>query len=67
MTDNDLMPFGKYQGQKMANVPAEYLMYIYDKGWVSIHKFNKVFWYIKDNLRVLQVEVRRKKAQEQDG
>lgn len=32
LTDNDLMPFGKFKGIKMANVPASYLVYLYSNG-----------------------------------
>lgn len=31
MTDNDLMPFGKHKGKKMANVPASWLVWFYDE------------------------------------
>lgn len=31
LTDHSLMPFGKYQGQPMANVPDEYLIYLYSQ------------------------------------
>jgi len=55
--DNSPMPFGKYQGEKMANVPASYLMWLYNE-----NKCNKeVREYIEDNLDVLQEEIRRKK------
>lgn len=29
-TDETEMPFGKYKGQKLANVPASYLLWYYD-------------------------------------
>jgi len=29
MKDIDLMPWGKYKGVKMANVPASYLIWLY--------------------------------------
>ena len=32
LTDEYEMPFGKYKGTKMANVPASYLVYIYENG-----------------------------------
>lgn len=28
MTDNDEMPYGKYKGTAMANVPAPYLLWL---------------------------------------
>ena len=30
MNDSDLMPFGKYKGEAMANVPASYLVWFWD-------------------------------------
>lgn len=46
------MPFGKYKGRKLDNVPAGYLLYIYDN--------MRVFWelkqYIEDHYQILQKE-----------
>lgn len=53
MTDNDLMPFGKYKGTKMANVPAHYLLHLFNNcDWLS----GKVKSYIVDNLEELRSE-----------
>lgn len=30
MTDQDLMPFGKYKYRKMEDVPADYLLWLRD-------------------------------------
>jgi uncharacterized protein (DUF3820 family) len=55
LTDNSPMPFGKHKGEKMANVPAAYLMWLYDE-----NKCNReVREYIEDNLDVLKEEVKR--------
>ena len=57
LTDESIMPFGKYQGKKMANVPAHYLIWLYDN-----NKCNKeVRTYIVDNLDVLKVEIKNSK------
>jgi len=57
LNDNSPMPFGMYKGEKMANVPASYLMWLYDE-----NKCNKeVREYIEDNLDVLQEEIKKKK------
>lgn len=32
LVDYDLMPFGKYKGRTMADVPASYLMWLWDNG-----------------------------------
>lgn len=52
LTDNDLMPFGKYKGEKMVNVPATYLLFMKDK-----IKNKKILEYIEDNIDVLDFEV----------
>lgn len=31
LTDQDPMPFGKYQGTPMSNVPDSYLIWLYNK------------------------------------
>lgn len=55
MDDNSLMTFGKYKGVKIANVPASYLIYIYENGrlWGDLKE------YIEDNLEVLKEEIKR--------
>ena len=57
LTDNSPMPFGKYKNQKMANVPASYLLWLYDNDKCNSY----VKEYIEDNLDVLRVEVDREK------
>lgn len=49
LTDNDLMPSGKYQGTRMEDVPAKYLMYIYDNNMCK----PEVALYVKENLDVI--------------
>lgn len=55
LADESLMPWGKYQGDKMINVPASYLIWLYDNNKCS----GDVKAYIKDNYDVLNEEVRR--------
>lgn len=52
MTDTDIMPWGKYAGQKMANVPASYLIWLLENNKCS----GDVKKYIQDNLEVLKKE-----------
>ncbi len=55
LNDDSYMLFGKYKGIKMANVPADYLLWLYDN-----NKCNKdVKDYIEDNLDVLRFEIKR--------
>lgn len=53
-TDNTLMPFGKFSGNKMINVPAWYLVKIYESGIAG----GQLKEYIKDNLLVLKKEMK---------
>lgn len=48
MDEESDMPFGKYSGWKMKDVPKKYLLHLYNKGYVSVHKWNRVYWYIKE-------------------
>lgn len=52
--DNSLMPWGKHEGEKMANVPASYLLWIYDNN--KCH--GEVKSYIVKNLELLKNEVK---------
>lgn len=56
LTDNDFMPWGKYKGDKMANVPASYLLWLYENNKCS----GEVKEYIKDNLEFLKLELKKK-------
>jgi uncharacterized protein (DUF3820 family) len=58
LNDNSLMPFGKYKGTEMANVPASYLIWIYENNKCSL----EVIKYVRDNLDVLTEEVKRENA-----
>lgn len=53
MTDNDPMPFGKYKGEKMANVPASYLLWLYENSKV----YGDVKEYIEENINALKFEI----------
>lgn len=52
LTDNDLMPWGKHQGEKMANVPAPYLLWLLDNNKCS----GDVKKYIVKNKEELLIE-----------
>ena len=54
LTDQTKMPFGKYKGDKLANVPSEYLLWIYDNYDLK----PELKAYIDDNRAVLQQEVK---------
>lgn len=33
LTDDSLMPFGKHKGKRLDQVPASYLLWLWDDGW----------------------------------
>lgn len=53
MTDNSLMPYGKYKGQKMANIPPDYLIWLFENNKCT----PEVAKYITENLDVLKAEI----------
>ena len=58
LTDDSIMPFGLHKDKKMANVPATYLLYIFEKGWI---KDPGVKQYVVDNLDGLRQEAKQTK------
>lgn len=55
MEDTDLMPFGKYKGKQMQDVPADYLIWLHENNKCT----PQVKKYIEDNLDVLETEIKR--------
>ena len=55
MTDESIMPFGKFKGESMANVPADYLLWLYENNKC----FGEIKAYIVDNLQVIKDEIKR--------
>lgn len=56
MGDYDLMPFGKYKGYELGDVPAEYLLEILRSGEAQ----GELKEYIQDVKEILEVEVQAK-------
>lgn len=48
------MPFSKYKGEKLANVPAGYLIWMYDNKKLS----GELKKYAEDNIEVLKIQKR---------
>jgi len=59
MTDESIMPFGKYKGEKLANVPPEYLLWLYDEGKC----YGELRTYIADNMDSIKAEIEYKNKQ----
>jgi uncharacterized protein (DUF3820 family) len=53
MDDETILTFGKYKGIKLANIPATYLLWLYENNKC----FGELKDYIIDNLDVLQKEI----------
>jgi len=55
MTDESIMPWGMHKGRQLADVPADYLLFIWEKKYAR----GELFRYIEENLTVLQAQARR--------
>jgi len=55
LTDTDPMPFGKYKGEPMQDVPASYLHYLWQNG-LAADKQSNVADYIRRNINALKLE-----------
>lgn len=53
--DKTPMPFGKYKGEAMENVPAGYLLWLYEQMKRDDEKIN-LFIYIAENRKQLEQE-----------
>jgi uncharacterized protein (DUF3820 family) len=64
MNDNSIMPFGKYKGTKLINVPASYLLWLYSQ-WTETTQLDdnqkELKEYIEDNMKVLEMELKQEK------
>ena len=55
MTDESIMPFGKHKDKQLADVPADYLMYLYENGLTH----RELCKYIEENLDVIKTQIKR--------
>lgn len=61
LTDASLMPWGKkFKGKKMIDVPALYLLYCFENGYIPSTELSLIA-YIKDNWESLKLEASRAK------
>lgn len=51
LNDTDPMPWGKYKGTPMANVPASYLLWLHENNKANDYPVKK---YIANNFEVLK-------------
>lgn len=62
MDDNSLMPYGKHKGEKLANVPAGYLIYMYDNKKLS----PALMKYCEENIEILKIQKRQEEQKKGD-
>lgn len=55
LTDKDIIDFGVHKGKSLANIPASYLLWL----WDNKKCFGDLKDYIEDNLDILRSEVKR--------
>ena len=53
LTDQSPMPYGKHKGTAMANVPSQYLLWLYENQKCT----PEVREYVTDNLDALRMEI----------
>jgi hypothetical protein len=61
VNDSTIMGWGKYKGQKLANIPASYFIWLWYE-WGLEHSGERHSWlreYVKDNLNAFRAEVKR--------
>lgn len=64
LQDDSLMPFGKYRGIAMVNVPEQYLIYIYDNNMIY-PQYANVKAYIEANIGVIKTQIQQKNKYKQ--
>ena len=58
--DHYIMPWGKYKGEKLANIPGGYFLFLYDGG-NGLSKFPELKQYIEDNMDIIKAEAAKEK------
>lgn len=56
LRDTDPMPWGKYKGQRMQDVPAAYLFWLWTERGMERDQVDIVACYIRRNLVTLALE-----------
>jgi uncharacterized protein (DUF3820 family) len=60
LKDDDIMPWGKYAGHKMANIPPDYLLWLLENNKCG----GSVKAYIEENKNFLELERKQNKKNE---
>ena len=56
LTDLSTMPFGKYKGKPMQDVPASYLFWLWTECGKEVDYASDVANYIRENMDALEQE-----------
>lgn len=57
-TDETPMPWGKHKGDKLADVPDSYLLWILDNPAIDRQRNAALFAYIEENLDAIQANIK---------
>ena len=56
-SDDDIMPFGKYKGERLGDVPADYLIWFAEQDWCE--QWPDLVDYVNRNMDLLERERRK--------
>lgn len=59
VNDDYIFPFGKHKGKKIANVPASYLLWLFDQPDFrksTLPENKQIYYYIQENQSLLEKE-----------
>lgn len=62
--DETVMPFGKHNGTKLKDVPASYLLWLFEQPWIK--DWPGLYAYLKKNEDLLMSE-KRASSKDDDG
>lgn len=54
MNDNSIIDFGEYRGEKLANIPAHYFLWLDKQNWCG----KELREYIKENMDSFELEMK---------
>lgn len=57
ITDETIMTYGKHRGKEFQEIPADYLIWLYEETDCPLN----IKTYVEDNMDVLEAEIRRAK------
>lgn len=65
MKDTDIMPFGKHKGKMLGEIPADYMIWLYEEMKVKRNPFAKRFTeYLQSNLEYYKQQLDENRIQD---